>query len=378
MRASAADIGAAFDAAFDGRSRAEAWDARAQALAPIARQLEAVSAARPGLANELEAALGLDADEPCPALVPTPEELAVALQPSFGVGLGDGVADEVVLVLAHWSEGLRGLARRVLTALAGGAGVVILSDPRLPLAADALARAVAAAPERARRATGAGALSVLHDDGLTVLRAAGALASERPLALWGLAADPRLAAAGGAFERVIREPSYARSLVVGARDDIRRAAREAVLQACGRSATLSGQLSGRIGRVLCHELRFSEFTNELLIELDDAETSRPPLPLVDESIERTLLEARALGLDEGACLIAGGEPSARTASGSFRYGLAVFTNVDPSRSLVRQSSPCPLLSLVRVPSEAVGQRLARELDSPAAGSSAGPAPRGAR
>src|SRR6185503_3307684 len=57
-------------------------------------------------------------------------------------------------------------ARAAFSALLAGRGVILVSDPHSPMLADALARALARLPQ--------GAVSVLHDDGRTLLRAAAA------------------------------------------------------------------------------------------------------------------------------------------------------------------------------------------------------------
>lgn len=348
---------------------------RAALLTPVAEGLLRRAAPGTEADRELGGSLGLDLDESCPGLLASAPELDAALWP-FGAGLSCGEPGGTTLLLAHWSEGVGGLAGRVLRALVEGRVVVLLSDPRLPLAADLIARAFEFGPP--------GVLAVLHDDGLTLCR----LARETPgLHWWGRDGDPRLAVgqAGSSQATLTRQQARPRTLFVGREANVPRAAREAVVQACGRSATLSGQLPDRVGRVLCHELRFSEFTDQLLAALDQAQSARAPLPLADEAIERTLLEACAQGLDEGACLISGGEPWRRDATPPAtrhlpgrRFGLSIFTNVDPTRSLVRHSLPCPVLALMRVPSDAAGVGLARELDqergaSPATPSATNPA-----
>ena len=117
--------------------------------------------------------------------------------------------------------------------------------------------------------------------------------------------------------------------------------------AFGRTMTLFGQCRGQIGRVFCDERRFSRFTECLLAALADSESVRDPLPLIDRDAAFAVRRRWALGLDEGATLILGGE-SAEDSSGR-RLLPTVFTNVEERMSMARQVDPMPVLCLLRTP-----------------------------
>ena len=294
-RSTAADWRAAHAAALAARER---WSrlgsrARRERLGPAVRALLGLDSA----AAVLGEALGLEPGERCPALAPSREGLERALEP-FGAGLGPGGAGLEAgaprLVLAHWREGLGALAERVLAALAEGSPVIALTDRYLPEAGEALAAALAEAD------LPPGIFALLCDDGRTVLRAARTEAELEIEALHGdERAEPDPAGPAQARPIALRRAGQ-RTFLVRAADDAVEAAGRLLELAFGRSQTLSGQLPGHVGRVLCHERRLSAFTGALLCEYDRA-CSAPPLPLVDPASERSLHAAWALGLDEGAC-----------------------------------------------------------------------------
>ena len=90
------------------------------------------------------------------------------------------------------------------------------------------------------------------------------------------------------------------------------------------------------------------------------------VPIVDEGLHRYVRWAWALGLDEGATLIFGGEPyrPAQAMAGASRQALwpTVFSNVEPHQRFARLRRPAPILALLRVRSDREGTRLAAELD----------------
>jgi len=159
--------------------------------------------------------------------------------------------------------------------------------------------------------------------------------------------------------------------------DAPAAAREVVARAFGRSATLSGQLPGSIGRVVCHERVFSRFSAELLALLDrDADVARPLVALEPATIEHAR-RGRELGLDEGATLVfsptktrASDDPAGPDAGiGLSRARMAeailwptVFTNVEEHMRVAWLGRPAPVLCLMRVASDERGAATARELD----------------
>ncbi|MCC7011558.1 MAG: aldehyde dehydrogenase family protein [Planctomycetes bacterium] len=352
-RSRAADVRAALRA---NATAADGWSALARArrwelLARIADALDFEA-----LARELEPDLGLDAGEArarCEEDVFRFREALELLrdgEPASGVGV----------FRAHWSDFVGGLAMRVAPHLLAGQAVLVLSDPRLPRAAEALARAC----ERA--ALPAGVITLLHDDG-----------SE--------CGDCALESAGLAFVRwkerderldelvsrhaVRVETSWqlwratnATTVVESSADPALEALR-VVESFCGRSSTLSGQHPGAIARVLCHERLFSRFTEELLGRLETAPDVRHAVPALDADLDDHLRRAWSLGLDEGATPIFGSAPSDRGDSDVSRGACGiVFTNVDPRSGLARLTRPAPVLGLIRVASDSRARELQRELD----------------
>jgi acyl-CoA reductase-like NAD-dependent aldehyde dehydrogenase len=244
-----------------------------------------------------------------------------------------------------------------------------------------------------------GVLSVVHDDGEDALRAAlqsGAASYVRAsgypnrirrlerLAAGGNGAEfgsglsrSSTAAPGPALEmRILRSKT---AVVRSAEDPAARAA-EIVEGAFGRSASLSGQLPGQIGRVACSDRSFSKFTELLLAELRKSPDVSRPAPIVERESEDRLRRVRVLGLDEGATLIFDGEDvdggeqlikegAGETAPAASPRSQAdamlapmVFTNVEERMRLTLLGRPLPLLCLLRVHDDAQGQALAERLD----------------
>jgi aldehyde dehydrogenase (NAD+) len=260
----------------------------------------------------------------------------------------------------------------VIARLAAGSTVVLVSDPRLPCAATALASAANAA------GVDAGALNVLHDDGLETIEAA---LADRAAAWARLAgSDPLLArVAARASEQCELSlwPVRSASIVIDESEDPALAARRAIETSLARLATLSGQLPGRTGRVLCPGRAFSRFSEELHAELDRNPDVARPVPLVERDALDALQEAWFLGLDEGATPLRGGEPWILDAEGetgggpgasrrgeprSMRVAPVVFTNVEPQMRLALFARAVPVLALLRVESAEAGRELARALD----------------
>lgn len=336
-RSGAEDVRRALDAA---RRAAEGWRARRPAerrrvLAPVPGLLEAEGEALEAFLGDL---LGLAPDEARRAAGRTgPGELERRLR-AAPERAGNG---RPAVLRAHWSELAGGLAARVLERLAAGTPVLVLADARVPAAADALARALAGA------GVPAGVAAVLHDDGETAL---GALLSAPPDLLGEVdaagtdddleALEERAARAGRA---VLGRPVRNASMAVEAADDPADRAARAVELALGRSSTLSGQLPGQVARVLCHPLRFSRFTEELLSRLSASPDVVRAVPWIDESARRQAGDTRALGLDEGAALVFDRQEAGAGA------GVSVFTNVEAESRLAGRTRPAPILSLVRAP-----------------------------
>jgi aldehyde dehydrogenase (NAD+) len=270
---------------------------------------------------------------------------------SFDESLTDDVAElGVSVVFSHWSELVAVLFERALASLARGRGVLLVADERWPAGADAVARAFEAA------GVPPGLVSLLH----------GAQEACREALVGGGdgRGDEGVRESGVAFsvDAWPREPQIG-TYVVEEDADLARAATDVVQRAFGRSATLSGQRPGHVGRVLCHRKVFSAFTELLLATMQTSPDVRDPVPLVDSQAFNQLRTMWELGLDEGATLIFGGETftGGTSRSSDRRVWPAIFTNIETEMALFQNTTPAPLLCLVRVESDQAGQELARRL-----------------
>jgi len=307
----------------------------------------------------------------------------------------DTPAPGPALGIAHWSNLVAGTARASFELLLRGHTLVLLPDPKLPMVGDALAQAL----ERADLPPGT--VSILHDDGeatlqallgsgeLAVVVASGYAADLQRIAYRARTAAGLATAAGfgaGLYDDPVPAPVpelvlhtlSSATFVVPEQGELEALADHVAEHALGRSRTLSGQLPGQIGRVLCPERRFSGFTSELLARLEERADMAEPVPPVDPSSPDIWRRIRELGLDEGATLIlgngvppgAGGPRAAGPADGAASSPRAVrdatfwgsvFTNVEAEGRLSRLSRPAPVLRLLRVGDEAAGHDLARRL-----------------
>lgn len=271
-------------------------------------------------------------------------------------------AEGVGVFGAHWSDWVGGIGARLATHLLAGQTVLVLSDPRLPRAAQFLALACEAAE--------------LDDGVINVLHADGREARETAFASVGLAFvrwkedDQRLdellhrnIVRVGTTSHFWRATNVSRCVFRDA-DPVLEA--QAVVRSfLGRSSTISGQYPGSTARVLCHERLFARFTEELLGQLEvDPDVVRP-VPFLDADQEDFLRHVWSLGLDEGATPIFGAPPSDR-GDGDASEGARglVFTNVDPRSGFARTTRPSPVLGLMRVADDLEARELQFELDGP--------------
>jgi acyl-CoA reductase-like NAD-dependent aldehyde dehydrogenase len=271
---------------------------------------------------------------------------------------------------AHWSDLAAGLLMRVAPQLVAGQAVIVLGDARLPLAAQAVARALETAD------VPRGVVALLFDDHDGALNAAASSPGLAWLRLkdhdrrldtlrerWGVRCKPEWT----------WWPVRARSQVVARDDDPELAAQLAVEQSIARAATLSAQFPGHTARVLCHQRLFSRFTEELLARLGASADVLDPVPAIEGDLDEYVRGAWELGLDEGATPLAGWErePSSDGRERGDAAGAAptwsgawprVFTNVEARSRLCELTRPAPVLRLLRVPTDEVARELARELD----------------
>jgi len=279
---------------------------------------------------------------------------------SPGAGGNGSTPGPVAVLESVWSDLPAGTGRRLLPSLLEGRTVLVLSDERLPCVADAWGRALEAAE------LPAGTVSIVHGVG-PELRAAllpdrGAPAASNGHGAPAEGRNGSPAVELGAVPHL--PPPASRTVLVRREDDLAERAREIVQAAFGRGTTLSGQLHGHVGQVLCHERVFSRFTEALLASLqDDHDVTRRPVPLADAAAYARLRGVWELGLDEGAALIYGGEPlpGASRRRSERRVLPTVFTNVDAQMQVARRTEPAPVLCLIRVPGDEAGADLLRRM-----------------
>jgi acyl-CoA reductase-like NAD-dependent aldehyde dehydrogenase len=270
------------------------------------------------------------------------------------------------------------LVRCVFPALLEGRGVLLLSDADAPLVATLFAELFDAA------GFPPGLLALLHDDASTSARAA--LASQRlgqvalaepedrAQALVRIASESSVPPPGWAGAQDLSPPgeldwqitpTRQRAALVLLGDDPQAAARAVCRQAFGPALPLSGQGTGAVGRVYCHEQHFSAFTSALLDAVDRLE--RPGM-LFDSGLASHIGRISQLGLDEGATLIRGAYGAFTGSRRRMRDAIlvpSVFTNVEPLMALAKTDRPAPVLSLLRVTSDSEAQELERALPSAA-------------
>ncbi len=325
--------------------------------------------------EELGRDLGLGPGDGEPALCDGLERLETTLVE--GASAPDA-AGTFTLVRAAAAVGLDGLCRTVLETLAGGGALLLLSDPAWPAAALAVARSLdeAGLPP--------GVLSLLHDDGLTVLRAA---LGRSDLGRVRLSGPPELCervrrAASGALQPFgagvidlaespldLCSPANSTAFVLGD-EDPRAAALALVERSMGPAASFSGQRDGQVGRAVVHQRLFSELTVALLEAVD---ALGPPAALLDPGLAHERQERLRLGMDEGATLLRGSPGSAAGSRGVSGEGIlspCVFTNVEPGMRLAAARRPIPMLCLLRAHDDAAARALALDLDHSAPSASA--------
>lgn len=289
------------------------------------------------LARWLGLRLGLGAEELAPHL----SHLARRAAPHLAAA--DGGPPGATVVLPDWSELVLGTATAVLCELVRGRPVLYLADPRVPELGDALVRALDASLFPAE------ATALLHGADLALLRAAVRAPEVQRAVVSGSA--PRVASvhaaaaarAAGAPLSIQEDVLRGRTLALG--PDAALHADQVLVEAFGRSATLSGQLPSRVEAVRCDARAFSAFTEALLAGLAVSPDANHPVPLIDRSALLELFELRARGLDEGATLIHGGTVGGREHAPTVQP--LVFTNVEAELQLAQRPAPGPLLRLMR-------------------------------
>ncbi len=271
-----------------------------------------------------------------------------------------------MLFACEWSEMWSQAARTCCAALLAGRTIVMVSDERLPMIADSLARALRGLPS--------GAFNVLHDDGLTLLRAGAhdarvgsihvpstsSAARELETRVGELASVPVQHGFGAGIVHstaptiAVRRIANA-SFVVSADRDLEDQARELVARSFSRAWALSGARPGRAARAICPVGLFSRFSEHVLDVLQSDRDAKHPLGIVRALLAAEVERASRLGHDEGATAVFTGAPESE-----LDFPL-VFTNVEERMRLAQNERPVPVLCLMRARDDAHARAMAARL-----------------
>ena len=362
-----ADEGLIVEALEASRAGREAWSAfsaveRASCLRRVLEHLRASEA----WSSHIGSYLGLQPGE----IASERDELARLISggasdtestPSRLVRTAD-LGAEVGVIFARWTDFVSGLYRRIATQLASDRGVVVLSDNRWPVNADALSAAISAA------GMPTGVVSIVH--GLSAPLRDALIAMAASQAPDESEEHPRLRAQTvpltldlGGHE--LGNRSFLVHEACEREGGLAQAALEVVDQAFGRASSLSGQRPGRVARVICHVRVFSKFCEHLLAAIERSPDVKQPIPQIDNEAISSVRALWNLGLDEGATLVFGGEcfeaaPGSRARDP--RVWPAIYSNVDPEMALSRIRETVPVLCLIRADSDEAAEQLALDLD----------------
>ena len=134
--------------------------------------------------------------------------------------------------------------------------------------------------------------------------------------------------------------------------------------AFGASLALGGEREGSLGRVVCHEGLFSDFTRVLLERFDALEAAEGTLKLpLQAGLGAWSEELTQAAVGEGATCLRGGPSDSIERGRRGKIIRSVFTNVEPKSRLSRASRPAPALALLRASTDAGVHELALACDA---------------
>jgi acyl-CoA reductase-like NAD-dependent aldehyde dehydrogenase len=245
----------------------------------------------------------------------------------------------VVALVAHWSDGVGELGRKLCAPLAAGAAVLLCSDPRVPDAADVWCDALLDAGLPRER------LALLHGlDTGELVRCAHAPARARIVVDDAIAAKA-LEGTDGARRWAVDWPQ---GTVLAAGGPGQPSPSEALDLAFGVASALGGQLDGRVGVIDVPARRHAAFVQELARPLEAlaarlAAGARLHPRAIDRAMEQRHAAALQTLLEQGAAPIVVAERH-----GEPLFAPALFVNGEDFMAAV-QSPPCvPLLVVRRV------------------------------
>ena len=245
----------------------------------------------------------------------------------------------VVALVAHWSDGVGELGRKLCVPLAAGAAVLVCSDPRVPDAADVWCDALLDAGLPRER------LALLHGlDTTELVRCASAPARAR-IVVDDAAAAKALESTDSARRWAVDWPC---GTVLAAGGPGQPGPEEVLDLAFGVHAALGGQLDGRVGVVDVPARRHAAFVDDLARPLEElaarlaaGERRRPRA--IDRAMEQRHAAVLQTLLEQGAAPVVVAERH-----GEPLFAPALFVNGEDFMGAV-QSPPCvPLLVVRRV------------------------------
>ncbi|WP_419185859.1 hypothetical protein [Rohdeia mirabilis] len=323
-RATAADFQRALAALEHGRPPAESLLAEAAHL--VEDDLAWV--------DDVAAALGIPAED-------LPERIAkvVPVPP----GSGHRGSPTTMLLAAHWTDGVGELGRRLLGALASGAAVLLLSDRRLPEAADVWADALldAGLPP--------GRLSLLHGAELGDLASRADAPDRARLTVDDERAAVELRAAVGERRWAFDWPQ---GRVRRAGSSGLETPRRAFESAFGARAALGGLLPGRTTVLEVLEAEHAGWVDALVPLVDAALRAasggarREPVPSPDAALRRTFADAVSRLVEQGATPVALAEHRGQPV-----FAPSLFVNGESWMEPVKQLPCVPVLVVRRVSDE---------------------------
>jgi|GEM_PF-1206217 len=255
-----------------------------------------------------------------------------------------GAREGPCVLAPSWASGWHAPTRAVLFALSAGRPVVFAPDGRIAGLGDVFRAAFEDLPP--------GVFQVLHDDGRTLVRAAGRAA----LATTVVAGEDRIDADPLCVAHVVVARSRRSTAVIDVLHDIEREVVRILDASIGRARALSGSRSGQIGRLIVHERAFSRVSEVVLEILETWVDASRPLGLAVATQASALESALGLGLDEGATALLAGRADRRSL-----FPL-VFTNVEPTMRIARSHRALGLLLLLRAGDLRSAQVMAARFD----------------
>jgi hypothetical protein len=242
-------------------------------------------------------------------------------------------------LVAHWTDGVGELGRRLCAPLASGGAVLVCSDRRVPDAADVWCDALLDAGLPPRR------IALLHGLSPTDLATCAAPPARARIMVDDAEEAGRLRSASADLRWAVDWPR-GRALALGSAECPDPAT--AIDLAFGTRAALGGQMDGRLAVLEVPERRHAATVRELeaaVLELARRTTDRArPVPrAVDRDMERRFELGLQRLLEQGATPVVVAERH-----GDPLFGPALFVNGEPWMEAVKAPMCAPILVVRRI------------------------------